>query len=747
MKPHLPLFNGGGKKNSEKNSQSLNVDWKRIGLAAATVIILSVLLSIHMLPSKVTLRLYDPAPENIYAQRTVRYEDVAETERRKDLAAQSAGKVYDPIPSAMDQAIGGLRIVFKALEEERLRYGLAATPEQVIRVREKVAPLLGARASDRTITTLLQADANGFSEIKDHALSILSSAMSKEIREDPQDLGAVRTSVASQAERLIGRGRESWAVTQVVQALVRPNQAYNQGRTVARQERARDSVRPAYGLVMRGELVIGKGERVLGEHIAKFEALGLRNPKLDYRSVASLTLFVLGVVLLVTAYMKRYHPAVFASPLTLSLLAFLVILSTFALRVGGSMLGIKLSPEQVGYLGVLWVVTTGMFITVLVDQQVAVLIAAILSVVLSMLLNNELRYAASSLLTSLVGIYSVASIRDRNDSIRAFGMLAVTGVLLVWVMGGINNDPLSAMLVGSVWATGIAMGATWLFWLGTWLLERPFGRTTHISLLELADTNRPLLRQLSLEAGGTFNHSMTVGYLAETAAENIGADPLLARVAAYYHDIGKIRRPQFFIENQSVENVHDRMNPTLSTLVITSHIKDGLDIAKEHKLPKIVLDVVAQHHGTSLVQYFYNQFADELDPSMAVEQQFRYPGPKPQTKEAAIVMLADSVEAASRALSKPTPAKIELVVNKVIGEKLRDGQLDECQLTFQELSAITGSFVKALMGTMHARIEYPEAATTEGKKIAANGNSDSEPAKASGQSSANEESDQAITAG
>ncbi len=298
------------------------------------------------------------------------------------------------------------------------------------------------------------------------------------------------------------------------------------------------------------------------------------------------------------------------------------------------MLGIKLSPEQVGYLGVLWVVTTGMFITAMVSHQVAVLICALLSLVLSMLLNNELRYAVSSFITSLVGIYSVASIRDRNDIVRTFGLLAATGVLLIWVMGGINNDSLSEMLIGSVWAMGTAMGAVFLFWFGTVVFERPFGVTTHMTLLELADTNRPLLRRLVMEAPGTFTHSMAVGYLAETAAENVGADPLVAKVAAYYHDVGKIRRPQFFIENQSVENVHDRMNPTLSTLVITSHIKDGLEIAKEHRLPRTILDLIAQHHGTSLVQYFYNQFADELDPSTAVEQQFRYPGPKPQTKEA-----------------------------------------------------------------------------------------------------------------
>lgn len=747
MTPHLPRLRRGTKRNSESSSQTQRIDLKRVSLAVGTVVALSVLLSIHMLPSKVTLKLYDVTPENIYAHRTVRYQDIAETELRRERAALAAGKVYDPIPSATDQALAGLKIVFKTVEDLRSRSADLPVNVLVPQVRERVGPLLGRGASDKTIAALLTASTARLTEIHDQALRVLSSAMSKEIREDPQDLSAARAKAMAEASRAVSDREVASVVGEIASALVRPNQTYNEARTLARQQKARESVRPAYRLVMRGELVIGKGETVLAEHISKFEALGLRNPQIDYRSAISLSLFVLGVVVLVTAYLKRYHPDVYASPKTLGLLALLAIASTLALRVAGSVLGIKLSPEQVGYLGVLFVVTTGMFITVLVNRQVALLISAILSVVLSMLLNNELRYAASALLTSLVGIYSVANIRDRNDSVRAFGFVAAAGVALIWTMGGVNNDPLSQMLQGSVWATVTAGLAIFLFWFGTWMLERPFGRTTHISLLELADTNKPLLKRLVVEAPGTFAHSMAVGYLAESVAEKIEADALVARAAAYYHDIGKLRRPQFFIENQSVENVHDRMNPTLSTLVITSHIKDGLEIAKDYRLPKALLDVIEQHHGTSLVQYFFNQYADEFDPSTALEQQFRYPGPKPQTKEAAIVMLADSVEAASRAMSKPTPAKIELVVNRVIAEKLRDGQLDECELTFKELSIITGSFVKALMGTMHARIEYPEQAPVNGKKVAANGSADSEPAKASGEPSPDQEPDQKVTAG
>lgn len=723
----------------------MRVDPVRIVLAVGTVAVLSLLLSIHLLPDKVTLQLYDVAPENIYAHRTARYLDVTETELRRERAAAAAGRAYDPIPRAMDEAVEGLRMVFRTVQEARLRPGAMSESQQIAAVKQRLAPLVGSRMSDRTMRALLAADASRLAETRDQTLRILSSIMSREIREDPESLSEARDLAMAEAAKVVKNREQAAVVGDIVRALVRPNQAYNEKLTADRREQAVKSVPPVWRLVMRGELVVAKGETVLPEHIAKFEALGLRNPRIDYRSAVSLLLLVVGVVALVAGYMKRFHPDVYASPKTLGLLALLVIFSTLALRVGGSMLGIKLSPEQVGYLGVLWVVTTGMFITVLVSQQVAVLITAILSVVLSMLLNNELRYAASALLTSLVGIYSVANIRDRHDSLRAFALVAAAGVLLVWIMGGVNNDPISHMLSGTVWATITAMGAIFLFWFGTWLLERPFGTTTHISLLELADTNKPLLKRLVMEAPGTFTHSMLVGYLAEAAAESIGADSLLARVAAYYHDIGKIRRPQFFIENQSVENVHDRINPTLSSLVITSHIKDGLEIAREFRLPKPVQEVIAQHHGTSLVQYFYSQYADEAETSVSMEQQFRYSGPKPTTKEAAIVMLADAVEAASRAMSKPTPAKIELLVSRVIAERLSDGQLSECALTFQELSSISSGFVKALMSAMHARIEYPEQ-PGEGKK-AANGNSDSEPSKTSGESPQNEEHGKKAAAG
>jgi hypothetical protein len=244
------------------------------------------------------------------------------------------------------------------------------------------------------------------------------------------------------------------------------------------------------------------------------------------------------------------------------------------------------------------------------------------------------------------------------------------------------------------------------------LVEKLFGYTTDMRLLERANMDQPLLRELMVQAPGTYHHSIIVGNMVEAAAEAIGAKPLLARVSAYYHDIGKSPKPLYFIENQmGGENKHEKLAPSMSSLILISHIKDGVEKAKRHKLDPPIVDIIEQHHGTSLISYFY-QKALELkgdDPGQVSTEDFRYPGPKPQTREAGLVMLADAIEAASRTLVDPTPARIQGLVNKMINNAFADGQLDECELTLKDLNQIAGSFNKILNGIFHQRIEYPES--------------------------------------
>ena len=255
-----------------------------------------------------------------------------------------------------------------------------------------------------------------------------------------------------------------------------------------------------------------------------------------------------------------------------------------------------------------------------------------------------------------------------------------------------------------------------------------FAYTTGIKLLELANLDRPILRKLMLEAPGTYHHSVIVASMGEAAAATIGANPLLAKVSGYYHDIGKIKKPLYFIENQAGgKNRHDKLAPSMSSLILTSHVRDGVEIAKRDKLGKAIVDIIQQHHGTSLIAYFYEKAKKLKGEGVVNVEHFRYPGPKPQTKEAGLVLLADSVEAASRTLENPTPARIKGLVQKIINNAFLDGQLDESELTLKDLNKIAESFNKILNGIYHHRIEYPNGdGVTKTDKVAKETNGDSD---------------------
>jgi hypothetical protein len=241
------------------------------------------------------------------------------------------------------------------------------------------------------------------------------------------------------------------------------------------------------------------------------------------------------------------------------------------------------------------------------------------------------------------------------------------------------------------------------------IFEFLFKITTDLTLLELSDLNRPLLKKMVLNAPGTYHHSLIVGNLAEAASDAIGANSLLARVGAYYHDIGKIEKAEYFSENETGhKSPHEKLAPSMSALIIQSHIKDGIELAKKHNLNKTIIDFIAQHHGTGLIYYFYQRALEKIgDDEKLKEEAFRYPGPKPQTKEAAIILLADAVEASSRTLNDPTPSRIKGLVQKIINNKFIDNQLDECDLTLKDLNKIAAAFVRTLTGIFHTRVEYP----------------------------------------
>lgn len=354
-------------------------------------------------------------------------------------------------------------------------------------------------------------------------------------------------------------------------------------------------------------------------------------------------------------------------------------------------------------------------LTVLFGYKLAVIINLVLALMVGLITGGDFSFILVALMGGLVSIYAVTRLSQRSDLARAGFFVAVTNAVMILAtylfFGNVSLEYESmvnfsySMIAGignGIFSSVIAIGMLPF-------LESMFGVTTAITLLEMSNPNHPLLKEMLLKAPGTYYHSMMVSNLAEAAAEAVKADTLLARVGSYYHDIGKLKRPYFFSENQLTgENPHTKLSPNLSSLVIGAHPKDGVEIGRKYRLPEPILEIAGQHHGTGMISFFYQKALESGCREEVNLEKFRYEGPKPQSKEAAIIMLADAVEAGVRSLSKPSSNRVETMVRRMIKEKLDDGQLDQSDLTLKELDQIAEAFVYIMSGIYHSRIEYPE---------------------------------------
>ncbi|OGO81708.1 MAG: hypothetical protein A2Y21_10885 [Clostridiales bacterium GWC2_40_7] len=349
-----------------------------------------------------------------------------------------------------------------------------------------------------------------------------------------------------------------------------------------------------------------------------------------------------------------------------------------------------------------------MLISILLDLRLAIVVNLLLTVCISLITKGEMSLIYISVISGTFSAFIVSKANQRSKLSASGLIVAGTNALVIVCLGLLNKSTLSGIANdgGMVALNGIL---SMIFTIGILpFFESTFNIITPLKLLELANPNQPLIKRLLMEAPGTYHHSLMVGNLAEVATEAIEGNALLARVGAYYHDVGKLKRPNFFKENQLTDNPHDRMTANLSTLVITSHTGDGVEIAERYKIPLAIKEIVSQHHGTTLAAYFYYK-AKKGDRSDTVKQEdFRYQGPRPSSKEAAVVMLADSVEAAVRSMVDKTEGKIEGLIRKIIKDKLDDGQLDLCDLTLRDLDMIARAFLRVFGGYFHAREEYPE---------------------------------------
>lgn len=665
-----------------------------------------VILGISFMPKELNIKEDQPSPRDVFAPQGIVYESEVLTEAAREEAARAVKPVYKLDPDVLTELAGDVRAVFT--EVRRVR-GLEETPEE-----EKLVLLeeAGIDLPEGNLLALLHTEAENIDNLERDLIALLNDAFSKGVQE-----GAV----AETREQLLERALELEGVPDnlrpvgavILEGLdLRPNFFIDQVLTAQQRQQAREAVAPVQVRIRQNEKIIGMGDVVTAADIEALQKLGLLRSRSSYTSLFGLALVLAIAYILLLFFLYQYRRQILTTDTHFILLGLILVIGfglirgISAINIGGSAEIVQLVAYLIPLAGV------AMLVAILFDPKLAFFLAAILAIFTGITSGNQLQYAVSAFVSSVTGVYSVSRVSQRADLAKASLYIMLANVVTILALGLLLNYNLPMFSVAL--PLGIFNGVlSSVLTIGSLpFLETTFGITTSLRLLEMSNPNQPLLKRLLLEAPGTYHHSILVGNLAEAAADAVRADGLLARVGAYYHDIGKLKRPYFFIENQlTAENPHDKLSPTLSNLIIMAHVKDGLELAKEHQLPKVVTDIIAQHHGTSLISFFYNKAVNQAqegrhDP--VSEDDFRYEGPKPQTKEAAIVMLADSVEAAVRSIQKSNPGRMEATVRRVIKEKLEDGQLEECELTFKELDIIAQAFVRVLSGFFHSRIEYPE---------------------------------------
>jgi putative nucleotidyltransferase with HDIG domain len=687
--------------------------------------VLSALLTIQLLPDRVSLRVNQIAPEDVIAPRYLQYLDERATERLRAQAQAQVPRQYKSDHSAPAEAEREVRRFYETVR--RVQRDAPAVRRD--RLQRELADELGSVFSHDRIATALKLSTGVLTRLEQQTVAVVARAMAEPIRNDTDDMSRVRSQIGDRVAALSLPNEQAALVVEVASVALRPNHIFAAAATADARRREADLVEPVYRVISRGNLIIRRNERVTQEHIERLSALGLRSPQIDFRTAFHLALACYGLVALVGIYLYHFQRPVYRDPSRMLLLAVIAVVSLLIFRVGGTMLGLKLSGAQLGYLGMICATTASMLAAVLLNPAVGLFLAPLLSFLVGLLVQQDLLVSVIALVSALVGVHVVSNIRDRAGLVRAGALVSAANLLTIGLVHGLGSgEPRADLMTGLAWGLVGGLVSALLFAAFATILERPFGVTTHLTLLELSDPNKPLLKRLAMEAPGTYAHSIVVGNLAEAAAEAIGADPLYARVSSYYHDIGKVFRPQFFIENQQRENLHDRMSPSLSRLVVTSHVRDGVALALRHRLPPPVIDIIREHHGTCLIRYFYHQAMTSGEPDApALEYQFRYEGPRPRTRESGIIMLADAAEAASRPLEKPTPGRIRDLIERIVRDRLADGQLDDCELTFKDLEKVIASFTRSLTGMLHARIEYPHVLTSQGRKLVSNGAAVTEP--------------------
>ena len=554
---------------------------------------------------------------------------------------------------------------------------------------------------------------------------------------NPLELRQVDELLKQEARKILpGKMPENVGALLIAQTLkmIRPTLTFNNRATLESREKVAASVPPVSEVLKQGEMIVREGERLSEGQIVKLKSLQKiyrQSHVIGNFTGTALVVFIL--LILAWVCVQKYDVSFLSSQKNVTLFVILLLSQAVLLKLGilfsevlhETFRGIPLHS----FYYIIPFCSASLLAAVLLGRSSAVLMAIFSAVLTGLILPNHINFGLVALGGGVLAAIRWKEYRRRTSVLIVAFMLGLLGAALA--LGFNMQEGFSAAimqwtdipiaLLGGLSNVIIVAGAMPL-------LESIFKLTTDMRLLELADQNHPLLRKMVVNAPGTYHHSLLVGNLAEEASEATGANPLLTRVGAYFHDIGKMMKPEYFIENQGRENRHDRLKPNMSALILISHVKEGVELAKSHQLPKEIIDLIQQHHGTSLIRFFYEK-AKNQNGDGVTEEFFRYPGPRPQTKEAGILMLADMVEASSHSLSDYSHGRLRALVDRIVQSAFAEGQLDNCSLTLRDLSNIQNAFMRVLVGIHHHRIHYPGQEDAP-KKGAANGSPHQKPAKA-----------------
>jgi len=702
------------------------------------------------------------APKDVKADRDFLMEDRASTEQRRLEAVETVPPVYDydrQVPTVIGMAVAGAFLEMSRHPAEGP--GEKGTPSveekrEPAEMKQAFEALSGVTLGDNEFQALHR---YGFSidrlndfvrvihapyrmgPISPESLPTGRSILVRDIKTEKEEswenlknvltLEAARKHLREYVEQYRGLPEDLREVyISIGGKLLRPSLTFARNATEKRKQLAAESVKPVFYKVQAGEMIVREGEKVTAGHLEKLRALGSaeRDNLVSHVFKSAGTFFmILLFTFLLYLLLRTDRLSSAKNNLDLLFLAVLSILMVFLVE-GGQFVARSLTaafpkvPLEAAFFAIPF--TTGtMIVVILLRKNAGLLFTLFFAFLTTFLFESPFRMFFYVVTAGIVAAFRMAECHERSVFYRAGAVVGLVNMAVILCFSLYGNTLLTVVTVPAL-AGGFLSGILSGIFAGSLvpLFEFIFRYTTDIKLLELGNLNRPIFQRMIFLTPGTYHHSIIVGSMAEAAAEAIGANALLAKVSAYYHDIGKMKKPLYFVENQRKwEDRHQKLSPKMSSLVIISHVKEGCEMARDLRLGRPITDIIRQHHGTRLVTYFYDKAQKDRDPSIRSipESDFRYPGPKPQTKEAALVLLGDIIEASSRALINPTSSRIRNLVENRIQEILNEGQLDDSNLTFRELRIIEDSFTRILLGIFHHRIDYPAtppSKTPNGKK-------------------------------